>query len=96
MAAFLIFCVLLSMGNGEKILTRPVQLPTLCLPNCECTPTVADCTLEFCGEDFEITYPKLILRGTICENQWTKLANLQGTVNLELHNARCRELLHCE
>lgn len=68
----------------------------LCLPNCQCTTYVADCTLSFCDEQYEMMVDVLILRGTMCQNQYNQLYALKGRTKIELHNARCTTLRNCE
>lgn len=72
------------------------EAQTFCLPNCQCTAFVADCTLSFCEEQYETMVEVLILRGIMCKTQYDDLYRMRGRTKLELHNAKCTTLRNCE
>ena len=77
--------------------TRSADIPRLCLSNCLCGKYTAECILSFCEQEYETTSTVLILRGGMCHSQWHRLKDLPARTKVELHNARCPQVLdHCE
>lgn len=95
----LFFSLIWGMLHGAHGVHEPrsVDLPRLCLSNCICGRFTAECMLTFCEQEYETTSEILILRGGMCHAQWDRLKHLPYATKVELHNARCPQMLDfCE